>query len=88
MADQKRGWAAFGSNPRLRAQADANLAALASVVQAEPGLTVAQYGDRLRGKVTWKHPAEAILQHIRSGLGTLRRHGLVFRDGRLWGTEP
>ena len=87
MADQKH-WAAFGSNPRIRAQADANLAALAAVVQAEPGLTVAEYADRLRGKVTWKRPAEAIHQHIRSGLGTLRRHGLVFRDGRLWGADP
>ena len=88
MADQKRSWAAFGSNPRLRARADANFAALTAVVQAEPGLTVAEYAHRLRGKVTWKHPTEAILQHIRSGLGALGRHGLVFRDGRLWMVEP
>ena len=85
MADQKRSWPPLAGNPRLRAQADANLDALAAAVQAQPGLTVAEYGERLHGKVTWKHPAVAILQHINAGLGALGRHGLHYRDGRLWG---
>ena len=85
MADQKRSWPPLAGNPRLRAQAEANLDALAAAVQAQPGLTVAEYEDRLRGKVTWKRPAAAIYQHVNAGLGALGRHGLVCRDGRLWG---
>jgi hypothetical protein len=74
----------LGVNRRLCAQADQNLAALARAVELEPGLKVLEYGQRLHDQVTWMHPAAAIHQHIRSGLGALGRHGLVYRDGRLW----
>ena len=52
MADQKRSWAPLAGNPRLCAQAEANLDALAAAVQAQPGLTVAEYGERLLRRFT------------------------------------
>ena len=78
---------AFGRCRRLQEQANRNLDALARAVQEAPGLRIVEYCAQLRG-TTWKNPAAAIGQHIRSGLGTLRRHGLVHRDGRLWRLDP